>query len=255
MPDSRRARQGAASAALHAARSTWSAAPFVRTHPTSMARFLAAPFCALLGSTALVRAQAVAADGDTALRRAVVQRHAAHCGELHGDCAARAKVGPHRTGVDGLASTAIAIDYDGGCFDRWLHARVPGKLVGAMRWLRLDTNAPPVPTEPVIRLEPSRRHWILSMVGRNPTGPRTDRIRLRNGVRVLAELGSPRRDAAFPRLGGRESWMLSTGCAVAVSCAVSGVNRPSRAEPRSRSRCSIRRRYAAAFRTGCRRRC
>jgi len=61
--------------------------------------------------------------------------------------------GPHRTDSNGVAVTAIAVDYDGGRFDRWFHARVPGKLVGALRWFRFDDS--PI-TEPVIRMEPSR---------------------------------------------------------------------------------------------------
>ncbi len=63
--------------------------------------------------------------------------------------------GPHATGADGVATTAIALDYDGGRFDRWLYARVPGKLVAAARWLRFDATAPADPA-PVLRLEPSR---------------------------------------------------------------------------------------------------
>src|SRR6187549_643478 len=46
--------------------------------------------------------------------------------------------GPHRTDAEGLATTAIAMDFDGGRFDRWFHARVPGKLVGAQRASRFD---------------------------------------------------------------------------------------------------------------------
>lgn len=42
--------------------------------------------------------------------------------------------GPHRTDANGVGVSAIAIDYDGGRFDRSLHARVPGRLVGALRF-------------------------------------------------------------------------------------------------------------------------
>ena len=61
--------------------------------------------------------------------------------------------GPHRTDANGVAVTAIALDYDGGRFDRWFHARVPGRLVGALRWVRFDDTPP---AEPVIRMAKSR---------------------------------------------------------------------------------------------------
>ena len=103
--------------------------------------------------------------------------------------------GPHRTGVDGVATTAIAIDYDGGCFDRWLYARVPGKSVGAMRWLRFDTTAPPEPAEPVIRLEPSRE---VRGVVRGPEGVdvRTVRVRV---LSLSALAGTDPIGSPFPR--------------------------------------------------------
>lgn len=84
--------------------------------------------------------------------------------------------GPHRTGAGGVAATAIAIDYRGGCFDRWFYARVPGKLVGGLRWLRFDANGPAWPEKPVIRLQPSREiHGFV----RAPEGVdvRTARVR------------------------------------------------------------------------------
>lgn len=64
--------------------------------------------------------------------------------------------GPHTTDADGVATTCIALDYDGGCFDRWLYARVPGKSVGGLRWLRLDRSGPAHPAEPIVKLSPSR---------------------------------------------------------------------------------------------------
>ena len=61
--------------------------------------------------------------------------------------------GPHRTDAEGVAVTAVALDHDGGQFDRWFHARVPGKWVGGMRWFRMrDTTV----GEPVVRMVPTR---------------------------------------------------------------------------------------------------
>lgn len=90
--------------------------------------------------------------------------------------AAYAHSGPHRTGADGVAVTAVAIDYRGGCFDRWFYARVPDKLVGGLRWLRFDANGPAWPEKPVIRLQPSRE---INGLLRAPAGidVRTARVR------------------------------------------------------------------------------
>lgn len=41
--------------------------------------------------------------------------------------------GPFRSGDDGMAKTAVATTYAGGHYDRWVYARVAGKLVGANR--------------------------------------------------------------------------------------------------------------------------
>jgi hypothetical protein len=106
--------------------------------------------------------------------------------------------GPHQTGADGFATTAIAIDYDGGCFDRWFYARVPGKSVGAMRCLRLDTTAPPEPAEPVIRLEPSRE---VRGVVRVPEGLRAQSVRVRT-LTVIALAAKGGTAGAYPRVYG-----------------------------------------------------
>lgn len=72
--------------------------------------------------------------------------------------------GPFASDATGAATTCVALDYDGGCFDRWLYAYVPGKLVGALRWLRLDRNAPAHPGEPILTLGPARDvHGVVSV--------------------------------------------------------------------------------------------
>lgn len=62
--------------------------------------------------------------------------------------------GPHRSDAEGRAIAGVALDFDGGRFDRWFYARVPGKLVGAQRAFRFDANAQ-APT-PTVRMEPAR---------------------------------------------------------------------------------------------------
>src|SRR5262245_47992384 len=54
--------------------------------------------------------------------------------------------GPHLTDAGGVATTVVAVDYDGGRFDRWLYARVPGKLVAARRWARFGDAPAGEPT-------------------------------------------------------------------------------------------------------------
>src|SRR5262245_30158978 len=81
--------------------------------------------------------------------------------------------GPHLTDVSGVATTAVALDYDGGKFDRWLYARVPGKVVAAQRWFRFDDS--PI-VEPRLRLEPSRE---LRGVVKPPEGVAARSVRVR----------------------------------------------------------------------------
>lgn len=85
--------------------------------------------------------------------------------------------GPHRSGDDGVASTAVALAWDGGKFDRWAYARVPGKLVGAARVLRWDDS--PVDPKLTIRLLPSRE---IRGQAHAPKGVRSEMLR----VSVLA---------------------------------------------------------------------
>ena len=101
--------------------------------------------------------------------------------------------GPHRTDAEGVARTAIAMDFDGGRFDRWFHARVPGKLVGAHRAVRFDLDAP-VPT-PTIRMVPSRevRGRVQVPEGFAPTSVRVRMLSLQ----VLA--GETASGTPFPR--------------------------------------------------------
>lgn len=99
--------------------------------------------------------------------------------------------GPHRTDAEGVARTAIAMDFDGGRFDRWFHARVPGKLVGAQRALRHD---PPAPM-PTIRMVPSREVRGRVQV---PEGFAATSVRVRLlSLQVLA--GETASGTPFPR--------------------------------------------------------
>jgi hypothetical protein len=104
--------------------------------------------------------------------------------------------GPHRTGADGSAATAIAIDYDGGCFDRWLYARVEGRLVGALRWARFGAGAPPMPEQPVIRMEASRE---LRGVVQVPEGVDVTTVRVRT-MTLRATSDADAFGVAFPRV-------------------------------------------------------
>lgn len=100
--------------------------------------------------------------------------------------------GPHRTDANGVAVTAIAVDYDGGRFDRWLYARVPGKLVGGLRWFRFDDS--PV-AEPVIRMAPSREVRGRVQV---PEGMTAQSVRVRT-LSVSAMDDTSPFGAPFPR--------------------------------------------------------
>lgn len=84
--------------------------------------------------------------------------------------------GPFASDAAGLAKTAVALTYRGGRFDRWVYARVAGKLVGAAR--RLVYAKPKDDTAEAIEvaLQPSR-----SVRGRVavPDGFARDKVRIR----------------------------------------------------------------------------
>lgn len=61
--------------------------------------------------------------------------------------------GPFTTGADGMVRTAVALTWDGGRFDRWVYAVVPGKLVGGLRRMSgMDGD----PCAIAVQLVPSR---------------------------------------------------------------------------------------------------
>ena len=62
--------------------------------------------------------------------------------------------GPFRTGDDGTTSTAVGMTWGGGKFDRWVYARIAGKLVGARRSMHMAGDKQGEPIEVLLR--PSR---------------------------------------------------------------------------------------------------
>ena len=100
---------------------------------------------------------------------------------------------PFRTGADGSVPTAPALTQNGGYFDRWVDAVVPGKLVGAARVL--SATHPPDPDRITVTLLPSR-----TLSGRvvAPAGHALETVRVR--VASLARIdGDNLFGAVFPR--------------------------------------------------------
>ena len=65
--------------------------------------------------------------------------------------------GPFATDAKGTATTAIALTHGGGRFDRWVYARVPGKLVGAARALVVGIATDATAENAIeVQLQPSR---------------------------------------------------------------------------------------------------
>ena len=65
--------------------------------------------------------------------------------------------GPFVTDATGTTTTAIALTHSGGRFDRWVYARVPGKLVGAARALALGIATDATDEKAIdVQLQPSR---------------------------------------------------------------------------------------------------
>lgn len=95
--------------------------------------------------------------------------------------------GPFVSDARGLVQTAVALTYDGGKFSRGVYARVPGKLVGTLRFMKTSpTQAEP---EAVVTLSPSR-----TIRGRVTVPDGFDHQSVLVKVASLSELG----DGAFP---------------------------------------------------------
>jgi hypothetical protein len=100
--------------------------------------------------------------------------------------------GPFTTGDAGTARTVVATTLDGGRFDRWVHAVVPGRLVGGNRVL--SSSRPPDPNTIDVRLLPSRSlHGQVHV----PEGAQVEAIRVR--VAALTRIDGDRLfGAVFP---------------------------------------------------------
>ena len=153
--------------------------------PTRLARLL------LVGSLTLAALRAQEGPATTPLPRVEV-----HCVDAAGKPVVGAEVhvfqarkspdgradfvasGPHRSDAEGRAIAGVALDFDGGRFDRWFYARVPGKLVGAERAFSFDVKAQ-APT-PTIRMEPARdvRGRVQVSEGLAPTSVRVRMLSL-----------------------------------------------------------------------------
>jgi hypothetical protein len=102
--------------------------------------------------------------------------------------------GPILTDANGTATAGVALDREGGKFDRWFYARVPGKLVGGTRWFHIDPKAPPPPA-PSVRLEPSRElHGVVHV----PNGFDVRSVRVRT-LSLSARTADGGYGTSFPR--------------------------------------------------------
>ncbi len=156
----------------------------------STALLASASILAQVQSPAVLRVSCVDTDGRPV---AGAEVHVFQWRKMPDDFKSVVAGGPFTSGDDGVASTITAIDYDGGRFDRWVYARVPGKLVGALRRARFGDD--PVDPKLVVELRPSRE---LRGRVRVPDGVSCEAVRIRV-LTLAAIVGDDLWGQVFPR--------------------------------------------------------